>query len=166
MERKDETTSSNKRPRNLTERKDKITSSNKRPRREVIGVVKAQPLLAKHRSIRSTLTSRIKEAIFTTFNLSSINSSVIESDIKKWKQLSAKKCYINLFKRIKPHSLKMYMSKIIEESEVKESKVEEESEAKERKNEERNEEGSEVEGSEVKERRNKEKENREECMII
>lgn len=51
--------------------------------------------------------------MLTTFNLSSINSSATESDIKKWKQLSAKKCYANLFKRIKPHSPETYMSKII-----------------------------------------------------
>jgi hypothetical protein len=51
--------------------------------------------------------------MFVTFNLSSINSSATETEIKKWKQSSAKKCYAKLFNKIKPHSTETYMSKII-----------------------------------------------------
>jgi hypothetical protein len=51
--------------------------------------------------------------MFATFNVSPINSSATESEIKKWKQSSAKKCYAKLFNKIKPHSTETYMSKII-----------------------------------------------------
>ena len=70
--------------------------------------------MSKHRSVRGSLTSRIKDATFSVFNLTPVNSNLTESEIKKWKSLpEVKKCHERLFKKVKPSEPETYMSKII-----------------------------------------------------
>ncbi|RGB22682.1 hypothetical protein C1646_677665 [Rhizophagus diaphanus] len=75
----------------------------------------AQLLLAKHRSIRKTLTARIKDAMFSVFSeFPSINTSTKKSEIKKWKgMVSVKRYYDKLFQKVKMSESETYMSKII-----------------------------------------------------
>jgi len=61
-----------------------------------------QPLLAKHRSFRGSLTSRIKDALYTIFpELPSITLNSTSSEIRQWKSNLIVASYHNkLFKKI------------------------------------------------------------------
>ncbi|GET66764.1 hypothetical protein GLOIN_2v1775615 [Rhizophagus irregularis DAOM 181602=DAOM 197198] len=81
----------------------------------------ASPLLAKHRSARGSLASKVKDimyVVFKEFNLPTIpaiNTALKESEIRKWKGSPAvKNCYGNLFKKIKNSDLETYMSRILQ----------------------------------------------------
>ncbi len=78
-------------------------------------------LLAKHRSARGSLASKVKDVIavvFSEFNLPPIpliNSNLRETEIKKWKRNpSVKGCFNRLFKKIKNIGPQTYMSWIIQ----------------------------------------------------
>ncbi|CAB4440617.1 unnamed protein product [Rhizophagus irregularis] len=78
-------------------------------------------LLAKHRSARDSLASKVKDimyVIFKEFNLPTIpaiNIALKESEIHKWKGCpTVKICYGNLFKKIKNLDLKTYMLRILQ----------------------------------------------------
>ncbi|EXX65651.1 hypothetical protein RirG_131230 [Rhizophagus irregularis DAOM 197198w] len=81
----------------------------------------ASPLLAKHRSARGSLASKVKDimyVVFKEFNLPTIpavNTALKESEIRKWKGSPAvKNCYGNLFKKIKNPDPETYMSRILQ----------------------------------------------------
>jgi hypothetical protein len=74
--------------------------------------------VAKHRSLRGSLTSRIKEAVFSIFgevSLPSVNMNTSSSDLSKWKSGAARECYKKLFEPISEDDDQVtYMSRILE----------------------------------------------------
>src|SRR5256885_16728846 len=72
-----------------------------------------QPLLAKHRSFRGSLTSRIKDALYTIFSeLPSITSNSPPSEIRQWKSNPiVASCHNKLFKKIVVEEPTTFMSK-------------------------------------------------------
>lgn len=67
------------------------------------------------------MTSKIKDAMLEVFSdfrlpqIPSVNSTLLESNIKKWKTNHAvKTCYGKLFEKVKSHEPDTYMSKIIQ----------------------------------------------------
>ena len=74
--------------------------------------------MAKHRSLRGSLTSRIKEAVFSIFgevSLPSVNMNTSSSDLSKWKSEAARECYKKLFEPISEDDDQVtYMSRILE----------------------------------------------------
>ena len=75
-----------------------------------------QPLLAKHRSFRGSLTSRIKDALYTIFpELPSITSNSPPSEIRQWKSNPiVASCHNKLFKKIVVEEPTTFMSKILD----------------------------------------------------
>src|SRR5437868_10620121 len=75
-----------------------------------------QPLLAKHRSFRGSLTSRIKDALYTIFpELPSITSNSPPSEIWQWKSNPiVASCHNKLFKKIVVEEPTTFMSKILD----------------------------------------------------
>src|SRR5213080_4292248 len=75
-----------------------------------------QPLLAKHRSFRGSLTSRIKDALYTIFpELPSITSNSTPSEIRQWKgNPIVASCHNKLFKKIVVEEPTTFMSKILD----------------------------------------------------
>lgn len=75
-----------------------------------------QPLLAKHRSFRGSLTSRIKDALYNIFpELPSITSNLPPSEIQQWKSDPIVASYHNkLFKKIVVEEPTTFMSKILD----------------------------------------------------
>ncbi|GES88679.1 hypothetical protein GLOIN_2v1883439 [Rhizophagus clarus] len=73
-----------------------------------------------HRSIRGTFTSRVKDVMYSVFEatghkLPSINTQVSPSKIQEWKSKpEVKRCYNNLFKKVKDGQPTTYMSLIID----------------------------------------------------
>ena len=73
-------------------------------------------LLAQHRSIRGSFTSKVKDAIYAIFKneLPHIDTHATHSEIQEWKKKpSVRKCRARLFKKIQGQPI-TYMSKIIE----------------------------------------------------
>jgi hypothetical protein len=72
----------------------------------------------KHRSQRGTLTSRIKDAIFSVFgeaNLPPISMNASPAEVNKWKRTPAvKKCYSNLHQLVSDDSEASFMLRIVE----------------------------------------------------
>src|SRR3989440_3438726 len=75
-----------------------------------------QPLLAKHRSFRGSLTSRIKDVLYTIFSeLPSITSNSPPSKIRQWKSNPiVASCHNKLFKKIVVEEPTTFMSKILD----------------------------------------------------
>ena len=75
-----------------------------------------QPLLAKHRSFRGSLTSRIKDALYNIFpELPSITSNSPPSEIRQWKSDPiVASCHNKLFKKIVVEEPTTFMSKILD----------------------------------------------------
>src|SRR5205814_1899856 len=75
-----------------------------------------QPLLAKHRSFRCSLTSRIKDVLYTIFSeLPSITSNSPSSKIRQWKSNPiVASCHNKLFKKIVVEEPTTFMSKILD----------------------------------------------------
>ncbi|PKY18485.1 hypothetical protein RhiirB3_522799 [Rhizophagus irregularis] len=77
-------------------------------------------LVQQHRSIRGTFTSRVKDVMYSVFEatghkLPSINTQASPSKIQKWKsKAEVKRCYNNLFKKVKDGQPTTYMSLIID----------------------------------------------------
>ncbi|GES93159.1 hypothetical protein GLOIN_2v1883439 [Rhizophagus clarus] len=77
-------------------------------------------LVQQHRSIRGTFTSRVKDVMYSVFEttglkLPSINTQVSPSKIQEWKSKpEVKRCYNNLFKKVKDGQPMIYMSLIID----------------------------------------------------
>ncbi|GET02934.1 hypothetical protein GLOIN_2v1883439 [Rhizophagus clarus] len=77
-------------------------------------------LVQQHRSIRGTFTSRVKDVMYSVFEatghkLPSINTQVSPSKIQEWKSKpEVKRCYNNLFKKVKDGQPTTYMSLIID----------------------------------------------------
>ncbi|UZN99338.1 uncharacterized protein OCT59_000616 [Rhizophagus irregularis] len=73
-----------------------------------------------HRSIRGTFTSRVKDVMYSVFEatghkLPSINTQTSPSKIQEWKsKAEVKRCYNNLFKKVKDRQPTTYMSLIID----------------------------------------------------
>ncbi|GET54421.1 hypothetical protein GLOIN_2v1591384 [Rhizophagus irregularis DAOM 181602=DAOM 197198] len=67
----------------------------------------APTLVQQHRSIRGTFTSRVKDVMYSVFEvtghkLPSINTQASPSKIQEWKsKAEVKRCYNNLFKKVK-----------------------------------------------------------------
>ncbi|GES81783.1 hypothetical protein GLOIN_2v1735248 [Rhizophagus clarus] len=80
----------------------------------------APTLVQQHRSIRGTFTSRVKDVMYSVFEatglkLPSINTQVSPSKIQEWKSKpEVKRCYNNLFKKVKDGQPTTYMSLIID----------------------------------------------------
>ncbi|UZO20629.1 uncharacterized protein OCT59_013052 [Rhizophagus irregularis] len=78
------------------------------------------PDLQQHRSIRGTFTSRVKDVMYSVFEatghkLPSINTQASPSKIQEWKsKAEVKRCYNNLFKKVKDGQPTTYMSLIID----------------------------------------------------
>ncbi|UZO18754.1 uncharacterized protein OCT59_010066 [Rhizophagus irregularis] len=78
------------------------------------------PDLQQHRSIRGTFTSRVKDVMYSVFEatghkLPSINTQASPSKIQKWKsKAEVKRCYNNLFKKVKDGQPTTYMLLIID----------------------------------------------------
>lgn len=74
--------------------------------------------MEKHRSLRGTLTSRIKESIFTIFGeniLPPINLNAPPIEISQWKLTSnVRWCYDNLFSPMNENTTISYMARILE----------------------------------------------------
>jgi hypothetical protein len=74
--------------------------------------------MAKHRSLRGTLTSQIKGATFSVFgeaDLPCVNANSSPNEIKEWKETAANRCHKKLFEPISPSDNKVtYMSRILE----------------------------------------------------
>ena len=72
----------------------------------------------KHRSLRGTLTSRIKESIFTIFGeniLPPINLNASSTEISRWKSTqNVRWCYTNLFEPMNENTTISYMARILE----------------------------------------------------
>lgn len=70
-------------------------------------------MLAQHRSVRGTFTSKVKDAIHYVFSeLPQINTC---SSIDDWKKKPVVgKCYSKLFKKVKNEPTTSYMTKIID----------------------------------------------------
>ncbi|GES96974.1 hypothetical protein GLOIN_2v1883439 [Rhizophagus clarus] len=77
-------------------------------------------LVQQHRSIQGTFTSRVKDVMYSVFEatghkLPSINTQVSPSKIQEWKSKpEVKRCYNNLFKKVKDGQPTTYMSLIID----------------------------------------------------
>ncbi|UZO17250.1 uncharacterized protein OCT59_008611 [Rhizophagus irregularis] len=77
-------------------------------------------LVQQHRSIRGTFTSRVKDVMYSVFEatghkLPSINTQASPSKIQEWKsKAEVKRCYNNLFKKVKDGQPTTYMSLIID----------------------------------------------------
>jgi hypothetical protein len=74
-------------------------------------------LLAQHRSIRDSFTSRVKDTIYAVFGneLPYTDTHAIYLEIQEWKtKSSVRKCHAKLFKKIREDQPTTYMSKIIE----------------------------------------------------
>jgi hypothetical protein len=69
------------------------------------------------RSLRGSLTAKIKETLFSVYgkqNLPPINANSTPTEIYKWKALSSvKKCFDNLFKPINDDIKDLYISRIL-----------------------------------------------------
>ncbi|POG58822.1 hypothetical protein GLOIN_2v1727354, partial [Rhizophagus irregularis DAOM 181602=DAOM 197198] len=71
-------------------------------------------------SIRGTFTSKVKDVMYSVFEatghkLPSINTQASPSKIQEWKsKAEVKRCYNNLFKKVKDRQPKTYMSLIID----------------------------------------------------
>ncbi|POG60618.1 hypothetical protein GLOIN_2v1711665, partial [Rhizophagus irregularis DAOM 181602=DAOM 197198] len=71
-------------------------------------------------SIRGTFTSRVKDVMYSVFEatghkLPSINTQTSPSKIQEWKsKAEVKRCYNNLFKKVKDRQPTTYMSLIID----------------------------------------------------
>ena len=84
------------------------------------GFLHFKQLRRKHRSLRGTLTSRIKEALFSVFGenlLPSINTSATPKEIYNWKKSElVNSCYNKIFSTIDPigNPKVTYMSRILE----------------------------------------------------
>jgi hypothetical protein len=69
------------------------------------------------RSLRGSLTSKIKETLFSVYgeqNLPPINANSTPIEIYRWKALpSVKKCFDNLFKPINDNIKDLYISRIL-----------------------------------------------------
>ncbi|CAB4412316.1 unnamed protein product [Rhizophagus irregularis] len=80
----------------------------------------APTLVQQHRSIRGTFTSRVKDVMYSIFEatghkLPSINTQASPSKIQEWKsKAEVKRCYNNLFKKVKDRQPMTYMSLIID----------------------------------------------------
>ncbi|GBC53933.2 hypothetical protein GLOIN_2v1883439 [Rhizophagus irregularis DAOM 181602=DAOM 197198] len=80
----------------------------------------APTLVQQHRSIRGTFTSRVKDVMYSVFEatghkLPSINTQASPSKIQEWKsKAEVKRCYNNLFKKVKDGQPTTYMSLIID----------------------------------------------------
>ena len=74
--------------------------------------------MQKHRSLRGSLTSRIKDAVFSIFgeaNLPCVNMTCSADDIKTWKLGAAARCHKKLFEPISSSEPSVtYMSRILE----------------------------------------------------
>ena len=74
--------------------------------------------MEKHRSLRGTLTSRIKESIFAVFGentLPPINMNASAEEINRWKLTpNVRRCYQNLFKPMSGNTSISYMARILE----------------------------------------------------
>jgi hypothetical protein len=78
-------------------------------------------LLKQVRSLRGSLATKIREAIFATYgevNLPLIKSNAGSSEIAKWKKrLEVSKCFENLFKKIDDNEdSPLVMSRIVEKA--------------------------------------------------
>ena len=75
-------------------------------------------MLEKHRSVRGTITSKIKESVFAIFGenlLSPINLNASAADINQWKSsANIRWCYDNLFQPMAEGSIVSYMARILE----------------------------------------------------
>ena len=75
-------------------------------------------MAAKHRSQRGSLTSKIKEAIFSVFgeaNLPPISTNESPQDISRWKKNPAvRSCYLKLHKPVTDDENVTYVLRIIE----------------------------------------------------
>jgi len=75
-------------------------------------------LLEKHRSLRGTLTSKIKESVFAVFGeniLPSINTKASALEISRWKSSeNVRRCYTHLFQPMSEGSDVSYMARIME----------------------------------------------------
>jgi hypothetical protein len=75
-------------------------------------------LLERHRSIRGTLTSKVKESLFTIFGenaLPPINVNASGAEINRWKSTpNVKRCYENLFRPMSEDTIVSYMARILE----------------------------------------------------
>ncbi|GBC53210.2 hypothetical protein GLOIN_2v1883439 [Rhizophagus irregularis DAOM 181602=DAOM 197198] len=77
-------------------------------------------LVQQHRSIRGTFTSRVKDVMYSVFKatghkLPFINTQASPSKIQEWKsKAEVKRCYNNLFKKVKDGQPTTYMSLIID----------------------------------------------------
>ncbi|GES80734.1 hypothetical protein GLOIN_2v1735248 [Rhizophagus clarus] len=80
----------------------------------------APTLVQQHRSIRGTFMSRVKDVMYSVFKatghkLPSINTQVSPSKIQEWKSKpEVKRCYNNLFKKVKDGQSTTYMLLIID----------------------------------------------------
>ncbi|RIB30896.1 hypothetical protein C2G38_2151473 [Gigaspora rosea] len=74
-------------------------------------------LLKQHRSLRSALTTLVKDAIFSVFGesqLDSINTNVTSADVWEWKaSAKMKACHQKLFTPISSDPNDLYMSRIL-----------------------------------------------------
>ena len=74
--------------------------------------------MSKHRSLRGSLTSRIKEAVFAVFgevSLPAVNMNTSSAELNKWKSGPAKECYKKLFEPISEDDDQVtYMTRILE----------------------------------------------------
>ncbi|POG57938.1 hypothetical protein GLOIN_2v1735208, partial [Rhizophagus irregularis DAOM 181602=DAOM 197198] len=86
----------------------------------IIFLKKNCPDLQQHKSIRGTFTSRVKDVMYSVFEetghkLPSINTQASPSKIQEWKsKAEVKRCYNNLFKKVKDRQPTTYMSLIID----------------------------------------------------
>ncbi|UZO16414.1 uncharacterized protein OCT59_007802 [Rhizophagus irregularis] len=80
----------------------------------------APTLVQQHRSIRGMFTSKVKDVMYSVFEvtghkLPSINTQASLSKIQEWKsKAEVKRCYNNLFKKVKDGQPTTYMSLIID----------------------------------------------------
>jgi hypothetical protein len=73
--------------------------------------------LEKHRLLRSTLTTKIKEAMFYVFGeqLDKINNKAVPEEVFDWKRSEkTKACFKRLFANISNNSEDTFMSRILE----------------------------------------------------
>ena len=72
----------------------------------------------KHRSLRGTLTSKVKESLFTIFGenaLPPINNNASGAEISRWKATpNVQRCYENLFRPMTEDTVVSYMARILE----------------------------------------------------
>lgn len=73
--------------------------------------------MERHRSLRGSLTTKTKEAVFSVFgeaNLPSVNTKFSPEEIRDWKATYAARCYRKLFEPMLDDPEVTYMSKILE----------------------------------------------------